>query len=321
MADVYDTPWKDMLDRYFEDFMAFFFPEAHADVDWSQPCVSCDGELRKLARDAELGKRFADKLMRVVRRNGEHGFAMIHSEIQVSRQSSLPERTYVYNYRIYDRHHLPVASFVILGDDDPKWRPDRYEYEIWGCRPGLDFPMVKLLDYNEQWAELEASTNLFAMVVMAHLEVRATRGDGPGRLSSKVGLIRRLYRSGLGRDQVLDLLNFIDWVMELPAELVKPFEAEVDQLETELEMPYVNTWERRGIEKGVILGKQEGIEQGVEQGVRQGEALFLKGLLVHRFGSLPEWAERRLAKASREELERWGKRVLEARTLEEVFAA
>ncbi len=29
----YDTPWKDALERYFEEFIAFFFPQAHGDID------------------------------------------------------------------------------------------------------------------------------------------------------------------------------------------------------------------------------------------------------------------------------------------------
>ncbi|MCP4654668.1 MAG: hypothetical protein GY856_04520, partial [bacterium] len=129
---------------------------------------------------------------------------------------------------------------------------------------------------------------------------RATHGDPQGRLRSKMGLIRRLYQSGRGRDQVLELFRFIDWVLELPAELVEPFEDEVERLEAELKVSYVTTWERRGI--------------------RQGEAALLKSQLVHRFDHLPAWTERRLEEAGREELERWGKRVLDAKAIEEVFA-
>ena len=29
----YDSPWKEMLDGYFPDFMAFFFPDAYQDID------------------------------------------------------------------------------------------------------------------------------------------------------------------------------------------------------------------------------------------------------------------------------------------------
>ena len=29
-ADDYDSPWKDALEHAFPEFMAFYFPEAHA---------------------------------------------------------------------------------------------------------------------------------------------------------------------------------------------------------------------------------------------------------------------------------------------------
>jgi hypothetical protein len=35
MSD-YDSPWREALDRSFELFLAFFFPQAHADIDWSR---------------------------------------------------------------------------------------------------------------------------------------------------------------------------------------------------------------------------------------------------------------------------------------------
>ncbi len=34
MADDYDSPWKEILEDYFQDFMAFFFPLAAAEIDW-----------------------------------------------------------------------------------------------------------------------------------------------------------------------------------------------------------------------------------------------------------------------------------------------
>ena len=34
--DQYDTPWKEAVERYFPEFMAFYFPDAHAQIDWSQ---------------------------------------------------------------------------------------------------------------------------------------------------------------------------------------------------------------------------------------------------------------------------------------------
>ena len=67
-----------------------------------------------------------------------------------------------------------MASLVVLGDAWPHWRPDRYEYELLGCRVGLHFPVVKLLDYRADWAALESSDNPFTTVVMAHLKALET---------------------------------------------------------------------------------------------------------------------------------------------------
>ena len=40
-------------------------PAAHAVVDWAKDHVFLDKELRKVARDAALGRRLVDKLARV----------------------------------------------------------------------------------------------------------------------------------------------------------------------------------------------------------------------------------------------------------------
>ena len=32
----FDGPWKEVLELYFERFLAFFFPQAHADIDWGR---------------------------------------------------------------------------------------------------------------------------------------------------------------------------------------------------------------------------------------------------------------------------------------------
>lgn len=61
-------------------------------------------------------------------------------------------------------------------------------------------------------------------------------------------------------------------------------------------------------------------KEGLQQGLQQGESLLLQRLLIRRFGALPGWAEAKLAGAERAQLEQWGERVLDAATLEAVFA-
>src|SRR5664279_5721538 len=146
MAD-YDSPWKDALDLFFEAFLQLFFPEAHADIDWDRPFESLDKELQKIAPEAEIGRRYVDKLVKVWLKSGEEQWVLIHVEVQMTDEAEFPWRMYVYNCRIFVMYNRRVASFAVLGDDNPNWRPQSYGYTLWGTEVGLRFPIVKLLDY------------------------------------------------------------------------------------------------------------------------------------------------------------------------------
>ncbi len=310
--------------RYFPEFMAFFFPAIYQEIDWSKGYESLDQELQKVVREAETGKRHADKLMKVWRKGGGELYVVVHIEVQGQHDKQFPLRMYIYNYRLFDRHQRSVVSFAVLCDDSFRWRPEKYSHGLWGCQTSFTFPTVKLRDYTDRWPELEASSNPFAIVVMSHLKSRTTRGKGASRLRWKIQLVRLLYEGSWGRRDVLELLRFIDWVLSLPPWLEKRFEDEVRRLETEKDMRYVTSWERkslqRGLEQGLERGLERGLEKGRSQGFLQGEISVLKRMLKRRFERLPEWVEERLEQASRDELEGWADRVIEAKALEDVFA-
>jgi len=145
-TDDYDNPWKEALERYFEQFMAFFFPQAYDDIDWSRGHVFLDKELQQVTPDAALGQRRVDKLVQVWRKGGDEAWVLVHVEVQSQEETGFAERMYVYNYRLFDRYHRRVASLAVLGDERSGWRPEQFGYELWGCRVGLTFPTVKLLD-------------------------------------------------------------------------------------------------------------------------------------------------------------------------------
>ena len=132
--DDYDSPWKDIIEHAFPEFMAFYFPQIHPQIDWEEGYEFKNTELRQVVRDAELGKRFADALVRVTHTNGEQRWVYIHVEVQGQRDASFAKRMFTYNYRLYDRYDSPVASLAILADDEPGWRPDHFAFEVFGCR-------------------------------------------------------------------------------------------------------------------------------------------------------------------------------------------
>jgi predicted transposase YdaD len=80
---------------------------------------------------------------------------------------------------------------------------------------------------------------------------------------------------------------------------------------------YEKTLERMYIEKFTRLARDEGVQEGRQEGQ---QALLLR-LLTRRFGALPEAVSARVMNAGREDLERWGDRILDAASLDAVFAA
>ena len=60
-------------------------------------------------------------------------------------------------------------------------------------------------------------------------------------------------------------------------------------------------------------------EEKRQQGRVEGEGGLLHRLLTRRFGTLPEAIEFRLAQANIDQLEVWGDRVLDAKSLDHVF--
>ncbi|MGH9802341.1 MAG: cytosolic protein, partial [Blastocatellia bacterium] len=93
----YDSPWKEMLERFFEPCIAFFFPKAHAQIDWSRGVEFLEKELQKIMADAAIGRRLADKLAKVYLLNGEELWVLVHLEVQGQQQKKFEQRMYVYN--------------------------------------------------------------------------------------------------------------------------------------------------------------------------------------------------------------------------------
>ena len=162
-----DSAWKDIIEELFEDFLAFFFPRIHDDIDLTKGYTFLDKELQKILKTSETGKRYADKLVKVYLTSGDEKWLLIHVEVQGYREADLAERIYVYNYRIFDRYRKEVISAVILTDPDPSYRPERYVRSRWGFTHTMAFPMVKLIDYRKRRDELKANASPFALVVEA----------------------------------------------------------------------------------------------------------------------------------------------------------
>ncbi len=66
-----------------------------------------------------------------------------------------------------------------------------------------------------------------------------------------------------------------------------------------------------------ILGRE--FKKGWERGCNEGEAKMLRRQLEHRFKKLPKWVADKLATAPPAQLEEWGDRFAEAKSLAAIF--
>jgi hypothetical protein len=272
----YDSPWKEALDVYFEQFLAFFFPPVHRDVDWSRGYEILDKELQQVVREAEQGRRVVDKLVKVWRKDGQEEWVLIHVEVQSQEEADFARRMFVYNYRIFDRYNRAVASFAVLGDERSNWRPNHFRYNLWGCSVGIEFPVVKLVDCADKVAVLEADANPFAAVVLAHLKTQETRKDPLSRMDWKTRIVKGLHERGWSAKDVRLLWRFIDWMMDLPKALEDQVGQAIEQYEKEKQMPFIDSATRRGMEKGLEQGLREGKQEGLREGLLSGIELALE---------------------------------------------
>ncbi len=309
MIDRYDEPWKEILGHYLEDFFRLLFPEIHEGIDWDQPVVGLDKELPELFSESEVGAKVADKLFRLQTHSGDPVEVLVHVEVQAQDKPDFAERMFIYNYRAFDRFKRPVVSVAVLGDESPSFHPKSFTAcDFGGCTMRLEFPTVKLREYNNRWDVLEASKNPFAVVVMAHLKSQATRGQAEERYRWRRYLALRLYDLGYGKQKVLHLHRFMEWLMTLPAPLKERLNQTIRDTEEEKNVQFVTSIEEEGIQKG----RQEGI-------LEERHAALLQVCEAKGFALDPDQIRRIEECMDLEQLKAWLTKAVQADSADQLF--
>jgi hypothetical protein len=259
-----DNPWKEIIEGYFEQFMIFFFPKIHQQIDWTRGYEFLDKELQKVVREAKMKRRLVDKLAKVSLKNGQETILYIHIEVQGQYEKDFDQRMFIYHYRLFDRYGPRVISLAILGDNSDKWRPKNYAYNLMGCALSFRFPIVKLIDYRKKRKTLEKSKNPFAIVVRIHLKGLDTLRASKKRFQEKVELFKALHEANYSEKEINDLFRFMDWMLALPKGLDQQFNEFYHQYEEEKKMPYVTSVERYGIQLGVLQNAREYVVEALK---------------------------------------------------------
>lgn len=260
LGSEFDTAWKEALEWFFEPFLAFFFPVAHGNIDWSRGHEFMDKELQQVVPEAATGRGTVDKLVKVWTPAGQEAWVLVHVEVQSQHDAAFAERMYTYNHRLRDKYGRTPVSLAVLGDESNSWRPDTHREGQWGCEVRFTFPMVKLVDYRGRDAVLEADANPFAAVALAHLKARETKGDPVTRYDWKMRLVKGLYDRGFDKVRMVRLFNVIGWVIKLSQVQRVLFEQEMNTFEKERAVERLSPMFQHCLDEGIAKGRIDGIE-------------------------------------------------------------
>ena len=259
----YDSAWKELIDRALELALALLFPDVWAGIDWAQGYEALDPALRKIVPEGETGDRLADKLL-LARAKGSGDPRLLHFEAQGKRQHEFERRVYGSNYRAYDALALPPEALVVLADDDPGWRPTRYEVALQRTTLTFTFRPVKLLDWLPRLDELKRHANPAGLFLVAHLEAQRTAKDTARRAEVKLGLLLELASRKLDEDDTRLWYRLLDWLLELPEEADIAVYTQARARLREGTVPYKTFADRFEQREARKEGKVEGLLAGLE---------------------------------------------------------
>ncbi len=216
-------------------------------------------------------------MVRLWTRDDREVCVLAHVEVQGDPDSGFSRRMCVYNFRITEWRDVDVVSLGVLADASPGFRPTSYQRKRWGCELEFRFPVVKLLDWENRWDELENSENVFSLVVMAQIKAKRCK-DVHELRAWKLHLIRLMYERGYSRPMILEFFRIIDWMIRLPEGLERQFLADVYKIEEEKKMSYITSAERFGIEKGTYATLRTLIHNAKSKGIADDIIAGITGL-------------------------------------------
>lgn len=89
-----DSPWKDILEAYFPQFVSFFAPITYDDIDWDKGYEFLDKEFQQIFPESFVGRRYVDKLVSVHQKDGTETFVVIHVEVQGGKDPEFEQRMF-----------------------------------------------------------------------------------------------------------------------------------------------------------------------------------------------------------------------------------
>lgn len=295
--DKYDSIWKEIIENLFKQFVYFFLPDLAGDIDFKKKYEFLDKELEVISPESSESKRYADKLVKIYLSNGNETWALFHVEIQGYDEKEFSYRMFRYFYRILDKFNRKIVSLAIFTDKYDHFRPDRFTYDFYKTEALFKYRIYKVIDSKED--DLLRDNNPFALAVLAVKYSIESKNDEDRKFNFKRKLMKLMLQKGYSEDEIINMLRFIDVIIELNDEhkeeiLYKEFkearEVANNMIITNFEkIAAGKTWDERfkeGMEKGLEKGRMETAKKMMEDKVDINLIVKYTGLMIEEIKEL-----------------------------------
>lgn len=242
---------------------------------------------------------------------------ILHVEFQSHNDKDIAYREGMYCLMIAQKYRRRVRQ-VVLYVGQPKMRmADRLDL---GCTK-VEY---RLLDIRE----IDAG-ELLRSARPGDLVLAMLAKGGTERLTEIAQ--RTIHLSGAERSRVLTQLLLLSGLralsgsmkMELKSMASNVIDIEKNEILRDIIRDLTDQAQAKALAKGLAEGLAEGLAKGETKGLAKGRGegmvRLLRELMQSKFGPLPKWAEDRLSHPSTAQVQRWARKVLDAKTLESVL--
>jgi predicted transposase YdaD len=266
----HDEALKKLLQTFFAEFIALFFPELDELLDYRETRFLMQELLVDIVGEEA---RHLDLLLELKLKEND-AFVLIHLEPQSYSQDDFNERMFIYFSRLFERHrkeHKLIIPIAIFTSDNKRLEPDTVRISIPG-RTILQFTFLQVKIRSHNWRQFVDSDNPVAAALLAKMGYN--RGEAREVRLTYLRMMLRL-RSKLDRARLSLVMSVADLYF-------KPDQKEDASIMEELRMLYpeegealmdlMPAWKRWGYEEGMEEGLMKGIEKGIETGMEKGRA-------------------------------------------------
>jgi len=310
MSDIptpsHDQNFKNLILDYPRQALQFFAPEAAADVD-ERTIIT---PIRQEQLKNRLGDRFheLDVPLKVEWPDGRRAALLFLLE-----EESDPAR---FSIRRLGRYCLelselmetdrivPVVIFLRSSPNIPK------ELHLGG--DGLPFLSLRYIAC--VLPDIPAETHKDSPNIVARITLPTMRYARPQVVDVAEWAMRGLRALEPNGEKYLKYLDFVQTYSKLTEAEQQQFTQRYPQ-----EKEIMTSWLANWSEQMRTQSRQEGRQEGEEKGRQEGEATVLLRLLTRRFGPLGAPTTEKIRQASIAELEQWTDKILDAKTLDDIF--